>query len=140
MSQSKVSISTVNKELLALLTSEGFRPSFTDDGVIEVKVEGGIFFISTEETDVGFFGITYPNFWAEDNNTNASRMIDACNKANSQSKFAKCVSLDNSAHCMIQALHPNAESFVNNFPRYVSAIKFGVNSFVESMNSTTTRH
>ncbi|BBB66378.1 hypothetical protein UNDYM_2125 [Undibacterium sp. YM2] len=137
MTKIKTPVLSITAEIHELLSKDGFRPEIIENNLVKVMVEGGLFVIAHDEKDQGYFEITYQPFWKEEDQSKIFQLVESCNKANQQTKFAKLITQGNKVHCVVQCLHPNTLSFYNNFKRYVSAINFGVSAFTESMNKKT---
>ncbi|TDY35076.1 hypothetical protein [Janthinobacterium sp. 75] len=121
------------KDITDLLTVEGYRPTISKDGHIEVKSEGGFFVIFHDDNDERYIQMAYPSIWIERDKSKTNIINEACNFANADSKLAKCYFHKGNVNCTVDGIFESSENFVGNLARYLSALRYCSNSFVSEM-------
>jgi hypothetical protein len=117
------------------LKQEGYSPSIYSDGDVIFKVEGRTFFISVDESDLEFFRVNYNLNYELENAKERRQFPIAVAYANSNTKVAKVISLENGGRVNIsaQVLLNRPEDFKYIFSRLLSTLRTAREIFVEKM-------
>lgn len=79
----------LRRQLMDVLSREGFRPEPYSDGDIHFKYQGGNYYIFTNDDDREFFQIVYPGFWSIGSDEELDRFLRAAARACRETKVAK---------------------------------------------------
>lgn len=117
------------------LEQEGYHPTIDSDGDVMFKHEGRTYYIDIDEKDEGYFRIMFPNFWSIENAAELTRALSAANSATMLSKVAKVYVRSDGKDIIasIELFFEQSEQFKPIFNRAMSALRNGVNNFVEKM-------
>ncbi len=124
--------------LFDLLAKDGYLPILRTPSVIELMVQGGTYVIISDDTDQGYYQLSYPSFWIESDEHKLADIYDACNDANLNAKLAKCYEMNRTAHCSVQVINSTPDEFHSNFARHVSAIQYATSCFVKKIRASAT--
>ena len=118
---------------MTYLKSEGYQPSIDGDGDVKFKVEGKSYYIIVSEKDLQFFQIMYPAFWKVEDLAERQKVLLAAHHATSSTKCAKVIMVKDHAWATVEIFVESPEDFKKVFARSMSALRAGVDNFVEKM-------
>ncbi|MRW86763.1 hypothetical protein GJ698_22080 [Pseudoduganella sp. FT26W] len=120
-------------ELAGLLTQEGWRVDAHVNGIIRLKIDGGVYLIAQEKDDKGFYQIAFPGVYSAPNASIDSNVLKTMRQVNETCKFVKCHLVEETVHIVIQVLASSPKEVIAHFARYISALKYGSTVFWEGV-------
>jgi hypothetical protein len=117
------------------LSEEGFRPSIDEDGDVIFKFEGGTYWIRVDENDRDFFQVQYFFGYEIESQEEFHRATAACMDITRQTKVVKIMALEKHSSFLAsaEAFYASPEDVKKVFPRILSCIQGGINSFLKAM-------
>ena len=125
--------------LVDYLHQEGYRPEFDPEFGISFKREGGSYVIMMEDNDVEYIRLIYPYFypWDTKDHEERFRVLSACDVANASTKVAKVYTFEGDVWANIEMFLSDPAGLQLVFERSVAAIATAVQTFLESMASSS---
>jgi len=120
------------------LIAEGYRPYIDQDGDVVFKSEGRTYYIEVDEKDEEYFRLVFPNFWSIESDEELARVLYAANHATMATKVAKVYVRSDGKDTIaaIEMFVSPPENFKLTFSRAMSALRTGVNDFVNTMRES----
>ncbi|MFQ5611272.1 MAG: hypothetical protein ACE5H9_03975 [Anaerolineae bacterium] len=115
------------------LNDEGYRPEVDSDGDVRFKSEGGTYFVFANENDQQFFQLVFPAFWSIDNDAERRKVLVAADHATQKTKVVKVYTVGDNVWASVELFFASPEQFKETFSRSISALKAGVQNFVQKM-------
>jgi len=115
------------------LKKEGFVPTIDQEGDIQFKVEGRIYFVVFDEDDEEFFRILFPGFWKIESEEERLRVEAAALKATIKTKVAKVYPVQDNTWASVELFCGTPEHAQDVFIRSLGALQAAVHIFAEAM-------
>lgn len=115
------------------LSEEGYAPKLDEDGDVAFKCEGLNYLILIDEDDDEYFHLVFPGFWPIESEAEREQVLQAAAQATANTKVAKVFPVRDTTWAAIEMFCDPPESFKPVFRRSMSALRAGVQSFVDKM-------
>ncbi|AEJ61961.1 hypothetical protein Spith_1701 [Spirochaeta thermophila DSM 6578] len=109
------------------------QPHIDEDGDVEFRYDGGIYYIIVDEDDPEYFSIIYPNFWEIESEEEHAQALVATDYATAISKVAKIYIVDANVWASVEMVLPQPEDFTEVFDRAMRLLQNGTYNFVLKM-------
>jgi hypothetical protein len=121
-------------QVFQYLDRENYRPTKTDENVVQFKIEGGTFFVLLDPNDPTFFRLVFPNFFPINNEADRQRALRVADIATARCKAGKVFLNENNVWATVEQFYASPEQFFAVFQRSLSALRFTVAVFAEEIN------
>ena len=122
---------------MQFLKEEGYFPTIDDDGDVLFKHEGGSYYLLSNEDDVRYFALLFPNFWKLENPDEVQKALRSANDVTRDTKVAKVHvnSKQTNVNASVEIYVTDPGDCRNFLQRAVSALRYAVHLFRERMTA-----
>jgi hypothetical protein len=116
------------------MRQQGYQADIDSDGDILFKAEGRSYYIIVNDTDLEYFEILFPGFWAIESDDEWVKAAAACSYVSRSIKVAKVfLTSNNDTSIIVDVLLINPKDFSTVFPRMMNIINTARTRFVDEM-------